>query len=47
LVSRAHFQHLSHFVSQLCLTLRAGLHMRIPPFALVGSRIGVNAQPDA
>ena len=34
LVSRAHLQHLPHLVSQLCLTLSAGLHVRIPPFAL-------------
>lgn len=34
LVSRAHLQHLPHLVSQLCLTLRAGFHVRIPPLAL-------------
>ena len=34
LVARAHLQHLPHFVSQLCLTLRDRLHVRIPPLAL-------------
>jgi hypothetical protein len=34
LVARAHLQHLPHLVSQLCLTLRARLHVRIPPLTL-------------